>query len=225
LNPRSSLKGAPPAATLLAPLLAALALAGCGGGSSAPAPTAQGAPAASPPSAKGSTASEPSGPSAPAGEGGGSGSGRGEEAHAPHETPEASIEGYGSAAQGAEKAQIARDAFAFFKAMAARRYAAVCAGLSAANREELRAFLKAERKASGGCAAALPSLLARAGPEAKRAAQGSLTAVRVKGPTAFVIFRPKGGAPSYFVLKREGSAWKAISLAPGAPLNPTAGAP
>jgi len=64
-------------------------------------------------------------------------------------------------------------------------------------------------------------LISRAGaPEIRKAAAGKLTAVRVKGDTAFVLFTPKGGQPSYFVMKREGSAWSPISLASGAPLYP-----
>jgi hypothetical protein len=219
------------AVLLLTPLLGAvLALAGCGGsGSASTASTAESAPGvatnssskgAAPTSASESSLAAESGPS------GGGGSESSESAQARHETPEASIEGYGSPAQGALRAQIAKDAFAFFESMAARRYAAVCAGLSAANRKELQAFLKTKHKSgSGGCATILSTLLARAAPEAKRAARGVLMAVRVKESTAIVIFRPKGGAPSYFALRREGSTWKAISLAPGTPLNPTAGAP
>ena len=57
--------------------------------------------------------------------------------------------------------------------------------------------------------------------EARTAADASVTSVRIKGDTAFVIFTPKGGLASYLVMKREGSAWKAISVTPGTPLEPT----
>lgn len=107
--------------------------------------------------------------------------------------------------------------------MAASDYAKLCAGLSAANRKGLEAFGKAKHEKLA-CPALLKKLIGtRGAPEARKAAAGKLIAVRVKGPTAFVIYQPKGGAPSYFVLKREGGAWRAISLAPGAPLNPLAG--
>lgn len=135
-----------------------------------------------------------------------------------------SITGYGSAASSAQKAALASAAHSFFAAMASRDYAGVCKGLAASNRAALENFLKAAHR-TGGCPAVLKTLLLRAIPEARKAAAGKITAVRVKGPTAFVLFRPQGGAPSYFVLKREGSAWKAISLAPGTPLNPLAGLP
>lgn len=71
--------------------------------------------------------------------------------------------------------------------------------------------------------AALKTLLtAAAATEARRAAEAAVTSVRIKGGTAFVLFRPKGGVPSYFVMKEEGGGWKAIGLAPGTPIDPTA---
>jgi hypothetical protein len=137
--------------------------------------------------------------------------------------PELSIKTYGSSATSAQKAALAAAAFSFFKAMAASDYAKVCTDISASNRKELQAFSKAKPKSSS-CPAVLKTLISTRGvPEAKKAAAGKLISVRVKGDTAFVIFAPKGGKPSYFVLKREAGAWKAIGLAPGTPLNPLAG--
>jgi hypothetical protein len=139
------------------------------------------------------------------------------------QTPENSIKTYGSAASSAEQAALAATAFSFFKAMAASDYAKLCAGISASNRKELEAFDKAKHEKLA-CPALLKKLIGtRGAPEARKAAAGKLISVRVKGSTAFVIFKPKGGTPSYFVLKREGSGWRAISLAPGSPLNPVAG--
>ena len=107
--------------------------------------------------------------------------------------------------------------------MAASDYAKVCEAITASNRKELQAFTKAKHQSSG-CPSILKMLISTRGvPEAKKAAAGRLISVRVKGDTAFVIFAPKGGKPSYFVLKREAGAWKAIGLAPGTPLNPLAG--
>lgn len=108
--------------------------------------------------------------------------------------------------------------------MAAHDYAGVCAGLSATNRLQLQAFLKYKHPHGGGCASVLKMLLKspQVIASARNAARGAISAVRVKDDTAFFLFRPKGGPPSYFVMKREKGAWKAISLAPGTPLNPTA---
>jgi hypothetical protein len=177
-------------------LFVALALGamGCGSGSS---PTT---------SSAASPVAPPSPPAAPA-------PGRGES------SPGASIKEYGAAASGTTKATVAAAAHSFFAAMATGDYARLCADLAAANRQQLRAFLKAQVR-SAGCAAVLKTLLTTAAGEARRAASAGITAVRIKGTTAFVLFRPKGGVPSYFVMKEEGGSWKATSLGPGAPIDP-----
>jgi hypothetical protein len=193
----------------------ALAAVGCGSSSSSTSKTATtpaasaGSEASTPtttPTTSGSTTPQSSGPTTPS-----------------SQTPENSIKTYGSAASAAQKSALAATAFSFFRAMAASNYAGICAAVSASNRKELEAFDKAKHEKLG-CPALLKKLIStRGAPEARKAAAGKLISVRVKGPTAFVIFKPKGGVPSYFVLKREGSAWRAISLEPGAPLNPVAG--
>ncbi|HVC05965.1 MAG TPA: hypothetical protein VND98_00030 [Solirubrobacterales bacterium] len=195
----------------------ALLAAGCGSGSSSTTTTSTTAPSATTPptttptqtTTTNGSSSEQSTQSTP----GGSSS---------SQTPENSIKTYGSAASAAEKAAISATAFSFFKAMATSNYAKLCTGLSASNKKELEAFDKVKHKKLA-CSALLKELIStRGAPEARKAATGKLISVRVKGPTAFVIFKPTGGTTSYFVLKREGSAWKAISLAPGSPLNPVA---
>ena len=177
-------------------LVVALALGamGCGSGSS---PTT---------SSTASPAAPPSSPAAPA-------SGRGES------SPGASLKEYGAAAGPATKATVAAAAHSFFAAMARGDYARLCADLAATNHQRLRAFLKG-RLRSTGCAAVLKTLLTTAAAgEARKAASAAITAVRIKGTTAFVLFRPKGGVPSYFVMKEEGGSWKATSLGPGAPIE------
>ncbi len=206
-------------AALLSAALA-IAIAACGSGSS----TTTASPEASSPSAttpappgeaSGAQTSTPTTPSATQGSSG--------ESQGSSQGPENSIKTYGSAASSAQKAALSAAAFSFFKAIAASDYAKVCEGLSAPNRKGLLAFTKAKHQSSG-CPAILKTLIGtRAVPEATKAAAGRLISVRVKGDTAFVIFAPKGGKPSYFVLKREAGAWKAIGLAPGTPLNPLAG--
>ena len=139
------------------------------------------------------------------------------------QSPENSIKGYGSAASSAQKTALAAAAFSFFKAMAASDYPKICTDISASNRKELAAFSKAKPKlASCPCGLKDADRHPRR-PRSQEGGSGQADLVRVKGPTAFVIFAPKGGKPSYFVLKREAGAWRAISLAPGSPLNPVAG--
>jgi hypothetical protein len=177
-------------------LLAALALAamGCGSGSSSTTSAATG-PAAPPAHA--------AAPSAAGGE----------------SSPGASIEEYGAAADPGTKATVAAAAHSFFAAMAEGDYARLCADLAAANQQQLRTFLKGQVR-STGCAGVLKTLVtATAAHEARKAAAAPITSVRVKGTNAFVLFRPKGGVPSYFVMKEEGGSWKASSLGPGAPIE------
>jgi hypothetical protein len=56
--------------------------------------------------------------------------------------------------------------------------------------------------------------------EAKKAAAATVSRVRINDGTAFVLFQPRGGKPSYFVMKEEDGAWKATSISVGAPLHP-----
>jgi uncharacterized protein YceK len=210
------------ALTALALIVAlALALAGCGSGSSTTT-ASQGSEAPAPPGTpQGSSSATATTPGAA----GATESGQGTSSSPPasSQTPENSIKTYGAAASAAQKAALGAAAFSFFRALAAPDYPKVCSYLTAANLQQLGALLKYKHQ-SGGCPSVLKMLISRAGaPEVRKAAAGKLTSVRVKGETAFVLFTPKGGQPSYFVMKREGSAWKATGLAPGTPLNPLSG--
>lgn len=178
-----------------------MAVGGCGSGSSSSSTTA-----ATAPPAKSATPPAAPAPRSPA-----------------ENSPGSTITEYGAAAEGSGKAAVIAAAHSFFTAIATHDYAALCAGLAASNREQLAAFAKGEG-GPGGCAAALKKLLgsAAAATEAREAAAAPITSVRIKGATAFVLFTPKGGSASYFVMKEEGGRWKAISLEPGAPLNPGA---
>jgi hypothetical protein len=153
----------------------------------------------------------------PGGQGGGGEGSQGRSGIAP--STDDSIQTYGSAAGSGEKAALAATALSFFRALAGADYAKVCAALSSSNRQQLQAF-QSQADQGTGCAAILKTLAPSfAAAAARKAAQGVVTGVRIKGDAAFVLFRPAGGPSSYFVLKREGGAWKAISLEPGTPLQ------
>lgn len=193
----------------------AVIVAGCGSSSSSTTATA--------PQGTTATQSAPSTPSQAATTTGSNSEnnrqGSSEETSSSPMTPENSIKTYGWPAASALKGALAATAFSFLKAIAHSDYPKLCAGLSASNRKELETFDKGNHKVDG-CPAILKTLIAGRGvSEARKAAAGKLISVRVKGDTSFVLFSPKGGKPSYFVLRREGSAWKAISLAPGTPLQ------
>jgi hypothetical protein len=132
-----------------------------------------------------------------------------------------SILEYGSAAGGSEKAAVATTARSYFTALADRDYAKICADLSVGNREQMQIYMKGQHR-GGGCIKVLKklSISPQFVASARKAARGAFNSVRVKGDTAFLLFRPRGGSASYFVMKREGGAWRAINLSPGQPLNP-----
>jgi hypothetical protein len=173
----------------------ALAMAGCGSGSSSSGTTAK------PTTEARTTKDVPSTQSQAAGD--------------------SSIEEFGAAAAGSEKAAVTVAVGRFLGAMADQDYADMCAELAVANREQLQAF--SQGKGAGGCAAALKTLLNPAvAKEARLAAAAPVTSVRIKGDSAFALFTPQGGSPSYLVVKREGDSWKSISVTPGTPLAPSA---
>ena len=205
----------------------ALAAAGCGSSSSSTS-TATGGNSA----ALGRTSAAPGGPpitSTQLGSGQGASTTTGPgQSHASGSSRSESAGGirsileYGSAAGGAEKAAVAATARSYFTALADRDYVKICAALSVGNREQMQLYMKGQHR-RGGCMKVLKKL--SISPQfiasARKAARGAVNSVRVKGDTAFLLFRPRGGSASYFVMKREGSAWRAINLSPGQPLNPS----
>jgi hypothetical protein len=134
-----------------------------------------------------------------------------------------SIQTYGSTLEGDEKEAIVTAMRSFFRALAATDYPTICAGLTNANREQLKLFLKQLKKQQGGCEDVLAKLqISRAAPEAQKAARGAIYQVRVEDDTAFVLFTPAGGSASYFVMQKEDGDWKSTSLASGVPFDPLA---
>jgi hypothetical protein len=133
-----------------------------------------------------------------------------------------SIQTYGDAAESSEEEEIIAAMRSFFAAMAAADYPAICAGLTSANRETLEQFLKL-KKEEGDCETVLAQLrVERTAPEARKAANGTVYQVRVEDETAFILFTPEGGKPSYFVMKGEDDGWKATGLTTGTPFDPLA---
>jgi len=206
---------------------AALAIAGCGGGSSSTGtlPSSDSSVAASSgrsPVRGGGTVQGAVTESPGAGKAGSEGTHS--PATAPNANPkrgeggDASIQGYGSGANGSDVKELEKAAFAFFRAMKTRDFPEVCKDLLKANREELQSYMKA-----GTCSAVLNQLLSPAVVvEARKALFGTVTEARIKGGSAFLLFRPQGGPLSFIVLKRENGAWHPTSLALGTPLSPTA---
>lgn len=140
---------------------------------------------------------------------------------APETAPGSSITKFGTVAGAQEKAAVAAAVHSFLTALANRDYPELCSGVTASNRKQLQAFGEGQG-GSEGCAAVLKKLINPAvSGEARKAAAAPIESVRIKGETAFALFTPKGSSASYLVMQEEGGGWKAISLTPGTPLDPT----
>ena len=232
--------------TALALLGIAAIAQGCGGGSStteetvAAAPSAgagQGGAAAGPEAGagKGSEA-KGEGKGSGAGENGSSGNGGGP--HGPGLAEKAkpdtkgfkvppggdnSIQTFGEEAESSEEKEITTAMASFLRAMANRDYNAVCEGLSEANRGQIEQLAKIKKELGTSCPEILKSVLVGSTEEAKKAAEGTVYQVRVEGENAFVMFTPRGGTASYFVMKHDPDGWKSTTLSSGVPFNPSAG--
>ena len=226
----SSMQGKTTAAVLTACL--AISAAGCGSGSDSTSGSTTGAANQQTTTSGGSKPATPAqGPSQ--GPQGGQGEkqeptrGTGEEFGKgdPYSAPKGadnSVQVYGEEAGRAERAEVTKAMFAYFRALAAQNYAKVCAGFSEITKKQLEAFMKSQHR-FGDCASLLKELhqISPGGTlEAKRAAEGSVGHVRIGEGNAFVLFTPAGGRPSYFVMKKEDGEWKSISDSTGAPLVP-----
>lgn len=153
---------------------------------------------------------------------GGAGTGRSSPSIAQEEASagDQSIQHYGAEAAGGDRKAVVGAMHAYFLALAASDYEAICAGLTASNREQLQQLSKLKHEGSKGCAGSLATVLPGGAPEAKKAAAATISRVRIGDGNAFVLFRPAGGTLSYFVMKEEDGEWKATSVAAGAPLSP-----
>jgi hypothetical protein len=180
-------------------------------GGSKPQPTA---PAQAPPQGGKAEKQEP-------GPGTGEEFGKGDPYSAPKGSDN-SVQVYGDEAGPAEKAEVTKAMFAYFRALATLNYAKACAELSEVTKKDIEQFMKAQHK-SGGCTSLLKQLhsISPGGvAEAKKAAEGSVGHVRIGEGNAFVLFTPAGGRPSYFAMKEEGGEWKSVSASAGSPLVP-----
>jgi hypothetical protein len=134
-----------------------------------------------------------------------------------------SIQTYGEEAESSEEEEITTAMAAFLRAMANRDYPAICEGLSEANRGQLEQLAKLKKELGQDCPSILKAVLVGPTSEAQKAAEGTVYQVRVEGENAFVMFTPRGGTASYFVMKHDPDGWKSTSLSPGVPFNPQTG--
>ena len=238
-------KRTPPACTVVwlaaCALLAASLLAGCGGGSSAA--TTAAASVASTPAATSTaastttttstattaqpTAQAPQREAPPSVAASGSSSGGGaasfREPHADNSIPD-----FGAEATASERARATAALTAFLNARASGEWPKACPYLARATRTQLERFGGAAKGASKGCGAALAALSGgdahSAGSSHAETLAGSVAALRVKGNSAFALYRGPSASKYVMPMVKQGGAWKVGQLAPIAyPLSASGG--
>lgn len=176
----------------------ASALVGCGGGDEESTST----PSAG--SASGATTTQTN-PAAPAGDAAEHGVGE------VHRGGEASIEEFGSEAEGSEREAVLAVFTGYLNAIAEEDYPAACSHLAATVRSSLTQL--AGEASRSACAALLPKLLAPTAPRiAHEQANGRITKVRAEGDRAFVVFRAPGAELYQLTMIEEGGEWKATTV-------------
>jgi hypothetical protein len=124
---------------------------------------------------------------------------------------EASIEEFGSEAEGSDRDQILAAFTGYMSSIAEKDDEAACARLSEAVQGSLEQL--AAEKISGGCAAILSKFLAATAPQVFRAqVNGKITKVRVEGDRAFVVFEAPGAKLYQMTMVKEGGEWKAATV-------------
>ena len=130
------------------------------------------------------------------------------------QSAEARIEGFGSEAEGSERAELLQTFHEYLGSLAAEDDARTCSLLAAGVRESMQSLAaKAEKQLS--CPEFLEALLApQASALAKNQARGEIKRVREQGDTAFVVFHAPGARLWQLNLAKEGGRWKATVLMP-----------
>jgi hypothetical protein len=127
-----------------------------------------------------------------------------------------SVQAFGSEARRGKARAVVAAMRSFLSSVAVGHYRAICARLTGAARGEI------EQVTGDSCASGIRTIMAPqsvAGPAAMAAGRGHVSKVRLEGGTAFVLFTPRGGGPSFFVMKREGGEWRATGVTTGQELN------
>ncbi len=123
-----------------------------------------------------------------------------------------SIQTFGQEATGSDRSSLTGAFGGYLGAMAVRDYSKACTFLSRQTTKSLEQIVVAQLRAKG-CTAILPKLLSgSASVNARQQAAGAITAVRVKGDRAFVLYHAPGARLYTLTMVREKGAWKVTTL-------------
>jgi hypothetical protein len=133
------------------------------------------------------------------------------------------VEAFGREAASGDRAAIVAAMKGYLQALAVQDYRRACSSLATSVQRSLERIVAKQVRARG-CAAILPMILSGAAATTSReAAAGAVSRVRVSGNRALVLYHAPGAQLYVMTMTREGSAWKAATIA-GSILIPSAGA-
>jgi hypothetical protein len=127
---------------------------------------------------------------------------------------EASIEGFGSEATGAEREAIEASFHDYLEALASGDTQTACSHLAAEVKGSLEALTAKNPNVGKGCAAILPVLLSPQAPQsAREEAKGEIARVRSDGSRGFIVFHAPGAKLYQQTMVEEGGEWKLATVA------------
>lgn len=142
----------------------------------------------------------------------------------PRHGEDGSLQSFGQEARGEDKEAILAGEQGYLSALGERDFKAACSHLPKQTVDSLTQVAPSALRANG-CPAILPKLLVPAAiSDAAKQAEGKVTAVRVEGGQAFVLYRAPGARLWAFSLVREDAEWR-VTTVTGTVVVPAAVAP
>ncbi len=123
-----------------------------------------------------------------------------------------SLQSFGQEAEGEDEEAILAAEQGYLSALGERDFQAACGLLAAQTTASLEQIAPPALRAKG-CPAILPKVLAPAAiSDAAKQAEGEITAVRVEGEEAFVLYRAPGAKLYAFSMVREDGEWRVTTI-------------
>jgi hypothetical protein len=129
------------------------------------------------------------------------------------ESAEASIEGFGTEAEGTDRAELLAAFHGYLEALAHGDTRTACTYLSSRVKASLAELVEGQKPPP--CAEPLHTLLSSAAPEViGKMAKGEIKKIRVKKDLAFVVFHAPGARLYQLNLNREQGDWRVALVSP-----------
>jgi len=133
----------------------------------------------------------------------------------PESTGDPAVDEFGSEAEGSEREAIVQAARSYLRARARGDWARACRGLTTAAKQSIAGLLRASGRSNAGCPAAYEALQSSVPlPLRREAADSPVLEVRVRGDSAFYVFRTRANrVDTVLAMAREDGEWKAVTVA------------